>query len=465
MLNSLVAHSVRQTGNCLRLRLIQMLQHSGTLMGKFQYALHSVTIAFHTKQEPSRVLAGKGGEIDPHIRSIFSEGGVMDTLGQPLPTTSFFPQDHQTQGRVRVLQGQASIAVQSRTTGYPVRKGALGLSDSTIINGFSASLFINLLGVSFLCSAAISNGALETVSKKFLRLAGGRSFVAPIMIYIIGFAVAAIGPGCVPALGIVSALSLPLGKSTGYNAVMLAAIGDIGSYAGRFSPLTPESLLINELASAQGITGFQTPVLIYSTITTIVLSVVAFVYFKGYRVSRSGGVQEEVPPLNGKQILTLVAFLVVIVACAFWGRNVGLIAFAAGIVLILFRAADEQATLKGISWSTLLLVTGMGMLMEIVMEAGGVELLSGGLANVMNSHTAIAIQGLTAGIMSWFSSAIGVVWPTLIPTVSDIAQTVGVSPEGLITIMCLTASFTGLSPASTAGGQVYRARLHQGRGE
>ena len=36
----------------------------------------------------------------------------------------------------------------------------LGLSDSTIINGFSASLFINLLGVSFLCSAAISNGAL-----------------------------------------------------------------------------------------------------------------------------------------------------------------------------------------------------------------------------------------------------------------------------------------------------------------
>ena len=115
------------------------------------------------------------------------------------------------------------------------------------------------------------------------------------------------------------------------------------------------------------------------------------------------------PPLNSKQILTLVAFLVVIVACAFWGRNVGLIAFAAGIVLILFRAVDEQATLKGISWSTLLLVTGMGMLMEIVMEAGGVELLSSGLANVMNSHTAIAIQGLTAGIMSWFSSAIGLI--------------------------------------------------------
>lgn len=44
----------------------------------------------------------------------------------------------------------------------------------------------------------------------------------------------------------------------------------------------------------------------------------------------------------------------------------------------------------------------------------------------------MAIQGLTAGVMSWFSSSIGVVWPTLVPTVSSIAQNVGISPVGLI---------------------------------
>ena len=73
--------------------------------------------------------------------------------------------------------------------------------------------------------------------------------------------------------------------------------------------------------------------------------------------------------------------------------------------------------------------------MEVVIQVGGVDALSSGLASIMNTHTAIAIQGLTAGIMSWFSSAIGVVWPTLVPTVGDIAKNVGVPANGLISIM------------------------------
>ena len=103
------------------------------------------------------------------------------------------------------------------------------------------------------------------------------------------------------------------------------------------------------------------------------------------------------------------------------------------------------------------MVTGVGMLMEAVISVGGVDLMSTGLASIMTPRTAVAIQGLSAGIMSWFSSAIGVVWPTLVPTVSDIAATVGVSPNGRISIMCLTAAFAGLSPASTGGGLILAA--------
>ena len=65
----------------------------------------------------------------------------------------------------------------------------------------------------YMCSVGITNGALEIMSKKILKLSGGHAFIAPILIYIIEFGIAAIGPGCVPALGIVAALSLPLGKS------------------------------------------------------------------------------------------------------------------------------------------------------------------------------------------------------------------------------------------------------------
>ena len=333
----------------------------------------------------------------------------------------------------------------------------IGEKDSVIIKGFSSSLFIMLLGVSFLCSIGITNGSLELMSKKILKLSGGYAFIAPILIYIIGFGIAAIGPGCVPALGIVAALSLPLGKSTGYDPVMLAIIGEIGSFTGRFSPITPESLLIQKLTEPQGITNYQSIILIYASVTIIILSVIIFIIFKGYKVKTQKMEQNEIPSFNKNQIFTLIGFLIVIIACTFYKRNVGLISFAVGILLILIKAADEKAVFKAISWSTLLMITGFGMLMDIVILVGGVSLLSDSLAKIMTPHTAVAIQGLTGGIMSWFSSAIGVVWPTLVPTVGSIANSVGVPADSLISILCLTASFAGLSPASTGGGLIMAA--------
>lgn len=333
----------------------------------------------------------------------------------------------------------------------------VGDSDSDIIGGFGASLFIMLLGVSFLCAVATTNGSLELAAKKFLRLSGGHAVVAPFLMYIIGYAIAAIGPGCVPALGIVAALSLPLGKTTGYDSVMLAAVGQLGSMAGRFSPITPESVLIKGLADEQGITGYQTNVLIYATVTTIVLSVAIFFLFKSHKVKDRCTEQESTAKFSRNQILTLLGFLVVIIASAFFDRNVGLISFAVGILLVALNAADEKEVFRTVSWSTLIMVTGVGMLMEIVMNEGGVELMSNALASIMTPRTAVAIQGLSAGLLSWFSSAIGVVWPTMVPTVSSIANTVGVSPDSLITIMCLTASYAGFSPASTGGSLILAA--------
>ena len=324
----------------------------------------------------------------------------------------------------------------------------IGTGDSDIIKGFSSSTFIMLLGVSLLCTIATNNGTLELAAKKFLLVSGGHVAVAPVIMYLIGYIIAAIGPGCVPALGIAAALSLPVGKSTGYNTVMLAAIGQIASMAGRFSPITPESVLIANLAGEQGISGYQTVTLIYATITTIVLSVVIFLVFKGYQVKEPvKGEQERLSAFTQKQILTLIGFLVMIVVSALFKRNVGLVSFTVAVVLMLLNAADEKVVIKGVPWSTLLMVTGIGMLMNIVSSVGGVELMSNGLASIMSPRTAVAIQG----------SAIGVVWPTMVPTVGAIAEQVGVNPESLITIMCLTASFAGFSPASTGGSLILAA--------
>jgi hypothetical protein len=68
-------------------------------------------------------------------------------------------------------------------------------------------------------------------------------------------------------------------------------------------------------------------------------------------------------------------------------------------------------------------------------------------------------MGITAGLMSWVSSALGVVYPTLVPTVSGIAANVGggVSPIGLISAIGAGGSCAGISPISTGGALILAA--------
>ena len=75
---------------------------------------------------------------------------------------------------------------------------------------------------------------------------------------------------------------------------------------------------------------------------------------------------------------------------------------------------------------------------------------------MMNDTTASPIMGLTAGLMSWFSSANGVVFPTLIPTVTKIAADVGGNITATEPIVG-GATVAGISPLSTGGSLILAA--------
>ena len=142
-----------------------------------------------------------------------------------------------------------------------------------------------------------------------------------------------------------------------------------------------------------------------------------------------------------------------VVTVIFMGFDVGLMSYTIAFVLLLFRVADEKKSVASIPWGTLLMISGINMLMALVIQLGGIDLLASGLAKLMSPVTAPGVMGLTAGIMSWFSSTSGVVMPTLIPTVTDVAAQVGggVSTLALLSAITNTASAAGMSPISTGG--------------
>ncbi len=335
-----------------------------------------------------------------------------------------------------------------------------GITDKVIISGFSTSLFITLVGITFLFTIVNSTGALELSAKKLVSLVGKNIWLIPIFIYIAGFIVAAVGPGAIPALAIIPPIAVTLALQVGYNPVMLSLIGVTGLMAGRMTPITPEGILISGIVAEQGLDDVMISVLISNIIMTVTFSCIVYVVYKGYKVKRTGeGLKlSDTSQYTVKQVVSLLGILVMLLLIVLADVNVGLAAFLVATTLIFFKVGDETVSLKSIPWGTVMLVLGVGVLMNVVDLAGGVDLLSNVLASIMTPKTAAPIMGITAGLLSWVSSALGVVYPTLIPTVGSIVETVGgVKVVELVAAIAAGGSCAGISPASTGGALILAA--------
>lgn len=332
---------------------------------------------------------------------------------------------------------------------------AYGLDGKEVIAGFSSSLFIQMVGITYLFSIINGNGTLELLAKKMVALVGKKRHLIPFVMYALGFIICAVGPGAIPSLAIVPVIAIPVAISAGVNPIMTAVIGDLGVMSGRMSPLTPESAVVRELMEAQGMKGNTIPIMIGMIITALVVAALVYVYYKGWKVDENVSVSEEkLAKFNTRQWLSLAGLLVLAIGALFFSWNVGLTGFLVGTVLVVLGDAQEKKAIAGIPWNVILMVMGVGILMNIISISGGIDIMVAGLEKVMGPHTAAMIMAIAAGIMSFFSSGLGVVFPTLIPTASGLASGLGVSAVQLVTVIVIGGTVSGFTPISTTGALI-----------
>lgn len=221
---------------------------------------------------------------------------------------------------------------------------AYNLSIKDIIAGFSSSLFIQMVGITYLFAIINGNGTLELLANKLVRLVGKKKHLVPFVMYVLGFAICAVGPGAIPSLAIVPVIAIPVAVSAGVNPIMTAIIGDLGVMSGRMSPLTPESAVVRELMEEQGLTGNTLPIMAAITITALVTAVVVYIYYKGWQIDPSvkDSVQEKLPAFNLQQWLSLAGLVVLAVGALFFSWNVGLTGFLIGSVLLVLGCGNEK---------------------------------------------------------------------------------------------------------------------------
>lgn len=357
--------------------------------------------------------------------------------------------------------------------GFALLLGSIGgMKGKEILAGFDASLFLNLCGVSFLFAVAQVNGTLEIIARKAISLAGKRTWLVPVLLFIVTGILSAIGPGNIPSGNLMTVVAVTLAASMGENPLLFALAAKVAANGWTLSPITPAGILMENLGKNAGYepSTFAIPVMVNLIIWSVLLMVVFSIYYKIWKIKNHDEEALKVQnfSLNKEQILTTLGILGMVVMVVGFRLSVGLSSFLIVAILMCLKCVDEKKAMGKVPWGTLLLITGMGVLMNVVMKMGGINIISNALLSIMTPKTAAPIMSLTCSVLSLFSSTTGVVMPTMIPTLGPIVESLGTGAAGfahMSSVVITGAMSAAFSPASTGGGLILAAYMTTSKSE
>lgn len=328
-----------------------------------------------------------------------------------------------------------------------------GLGAKAVTGGFSSSMFVTLVGVTFLFGMASQNGTLDLFSKKVVALVGRHTVLIPVLMFVLSAFISAIGPGHIAAGILMTTFAMYLAFEMKINPMITALFAKLGANAGCASPLSLTGLLAKELSEPMGYSGFEAHLFFSTLLSGFVFTLIVYIGSKSYKVKADNPLKwADIPKFNRDQKLTMAAIAIMVVCCIGFKFDTGLFAFIMASVLILAGAADEKKAIKGIPWGTLVFICGVGSLVSVINKLGGIDLVSNFLNGFIGEKTAVPIMAATSGILSWVSSTTGVVMPAMYPIADQIAQQFsGVSYVELIAAITAASFAAAISPLSTGG--------------
>ena len=328
------------------------------------------------------------------------------------------------------------------------------LSTKDVVSGFSTSLFVQMVGVTYLFAIINGNGTLELLAKKIVNKVPAR--MIPFVMFLIGMVLSAVGPGSIPCLAIIPVIAIPISISAGINPIMTAIIGDMGAMAGRMSPLTPEAAVVRGLMEEQNLNGNTVPIMICTIVTTLICAALVYIYYRGWKVEKPMQTDEKevLPKFTWQQMASIAGLLLLAFGVLVLSWNVGLTGFLIGSVLCILGCGKEKKAIAGVPWNVIIMVLGVGILMNVISLSGGVDLLVSALEKVMGEKSAAPVIALLAGIMSFFSSGLGVVFPTLVPICGGLASGIGADGVYLVAMVVIRGTIAGYTPISTTGALI-----------
>lgn len=342
-----------------------------------------------------------------------------------------------------------------------------GMTVDQVIAGFPSSLFLTLVGLTVLFSMAQVNGTLDRITYKAVRRVAGTPGAIPFVFFVLTSVLAAIGPGHIAACALMAPLAMAAAGRYGIPPFLMAIMIANGASSGSLSPIAPTGVVVEGITTKIGLGDVRWAIYLNNFVAHVAIAWTAYLVLGGWRLLRkdgnpakaglhdnpaAAGLHEGDRALDWKQWVTCAVIVALIASVIFLKLNVGLAAFAGAVILTLLRAADETAAVKAMPWGVIMMVSGVTLLVTMVDKSGGMALFADFLSRLATPGTATAVAAFFSGVISLYSSTIGVVLPALLPTVPDlIAKIGGGDALDLVSSMIVGGHLVDVSPLSTLG--------------
>lgn len=332
-----------------------------------------------------------------------------------------------------------------------------GMPVAKIIDGFPTDLFVTLIGVTLLFAIAECNGTLSRLTGRATRLCRGRAGWLPIMFFAIGFIVSTIGAGATPASALLAPAAMAVAARANISPMLMVIMTGNGALAGTLSPFAPTGIVAHGVMKRIGLGGVEWQTFGYNALAHMLVGFGGFLLLGGWKlfIHHDKTVKAEAQDSGAMEMrhwLTTAGIAVLIGTVAGMGKHVGMMGLIISAALILLRTVEEAKAIQRMPWGVILMVTGVTVLIALMQEVQGLELITSFIANVSTPTTVEPVVAFGTGLVSVYSSTSGVVLPAFLPMVPDLAQKLGGIPQlDIAWAMNVGSSLVDLSSLSTVG--------------
>ncbi len=361
---------------------------------------------------------------------------------------------------------------------------------SEILDGFPASLFVILVGVTYLFALARNNGTVDWIIHAAVRAVRGRVALVPWAMFAVCAAVTAMGAVSPAAVAIIAPVAMGFATRYRIHPMLMGFMVVQGATAGSFSPIGIFGVITNDVMRQNGLPSSPALLFVSTFAAAAVVAAIAYVSFGGRAMiargaservlvsavgnasgggdtitgsgsgdsskggSRSsGGTAPHEGALNLERRLTLLGLASLALGALVFDLDVGFTALTVAVLLTLIFPASARGAVDKISWGTVLLIGGIVTYVALLQNQNTVQWLGDSVAHVGIPLLAAFLICLIGAIVSAFASTTGILG-ALIPLAIPFLMTGQVNATGLVIALAISSSLVDCSPISTNGALV-----------